>query len=79
MQHEWNIELDSTETIFSFEGHLNQGKSDETGRIRPYWIRKSLSPNQQLNRSTLTQVEKLTWNINLTVLNVYKYNLTKML
>ena len=79
MQHGWNTELDSTETIFSFEDHLNQGKSDETGRIRQYWIKKNLSPNQQLNRSTLTQVEKLTWNINLTVLNVSKYNLTKML
>ena len=40
MQHGWNTELDSTETIFSFEDHLNQGKSDETGRIRLYWITK---------------------------------------
>lgn len=40
MQHGWNIELDSTETVISFEDHLNQGKSDETGRIRQYWIKK---------------------------------------
>ena len=40
MQHGWNIELDSTETIFSFEDHLNHGKSDETSRIRQYCIKK---------------------------------------
>lgn len=40
MQHGWNLELDSTETVISFEDHLNQGKSDETGRIRQYWIKK---------------------------------------
>lgn len=49
MQHGWNTELDSTETIFSFEDHLNQGKRNETGRIRQYWIKKK-SESQSVNQ-----------------------------
>ena len=49
MQHGWNTELDSTETIFSFEDHLNQGKRNETGRTRQYWIKKK-SESQSANQ-----------------------------
>ena len=62
MQHGWNVELDSTETILSFADHLNQGKSDETGRIRQYWIKKkseSQSATQPKNLNTSREI--LTW------------------